>query len=214
MIIDSLYLSLQSLVDSVQPEVQRKLTVILSRRCIEVAKNVKSITAQYRHTNKRHPTEPSHYVSNILRPYTNVRDQNKAFIAPNREHELLSLVADAVTCRLVPLSTLIHMRSAGLIALFLYHRYTQNIADMLSMLQKTEESLKKLKKGRRGGATGASLLVGSSSTEPSMSDEDKIRLQVYLDVKAYGKQVSLQLTLVSIAICITPVADLLTEMVI
>jgi hypothetical protein len=61
---------------------------------------------------------------------------------------------------------------------------------MLSMLQKTEESLRKLKKGRRGGATGASFLVGTSSTEASMSDEDKIRLQVYLDVKDYGQQVS------------------------
>ncbi|KAI8580015.1 hypothetical protein K450DRAFT_238952 [Umbelopsis ramanniana AG] len=162
---DSLYLSLQTLVNSVQPEVQRKLTVILSRRCIDVAKNVKSITTQYRHTNKRPPTEPSHYVSNILRPYTIVRDQNKTFIASSREHELITLVAEAVTAR-----------------------YTQNIADMLSSMQKVEESLKKLKKNRKGGAMGSSLLVGSSSSEPSMSDEDKIRLQVYLDVKAYGVQ--------------------------
>ena len=61
---------------------------------------------------------------------------------------------------------------------------------MLSSMQKVEESLKKLKKNRKGGAMGASLLVGSSSSEPSMSDEDKIRLQVYLDVKAYGIQVT------------------------
>jgi hypothetical protein len=60
---------------------------------------------------------------------------------------------------------------------------------MLSMLKKTEESLRKLKKGRKGGAMGSSLLVGTASTEASMSDEDKIRLQVFLDVKGYGQQV-------------------------
>ncbi|GAB5586853.1 hypothetical protein Unana1_01753 [Umbelopsis nana] len=162
---ETLHSALHSMAESVQPEVQKKLTSILSRRCIEVVKNVKSITAQYRHTNKRPPTEQSHYVSNILRPYTSILEQNKSWISPNRERELAALVADAVTSR-----------------------YIQSIADMLSMLKKTEESLRKLKKGRKGGAMGSSLLIGTASTEASMSDEDKIRLQVFLDVKGYGQQ--------------------------
>lgn len=117
--IDSLHTSLQTLANSVQPEIQRKLTIILGRRCIDVAKNVKSITTQYRHTNKRPPTEPSHYVSNILRPYTIVRDQNKSFIASSREHELITLVAEAVTSRSVALKDLDLLKSCWLTCLSL-----------------------------------------------------------------------------------------------
>lgn len=73
-------------------------------------------------------------------------------------------------------------------------RYTQTVTDMLSELQKTEESLKKFKKGKKGGPMGSSLLVGTTSNERSMSDEDKIRLQVLLDVKGFGQQVSHHLT--------------------
>ncbi|KAG2185061.1 hypothetical protein INT43_000974 [Umbelopsis isabellina] len=67
-------------------------------------------------------------------------------------------------------------------------RYTQTVTDMLSELQKTEESLKKFKKGKKGGPMGSSLLVGTTSNERSMSDEDKIRLQVLLDVQGFGQQ--------------------------
>jgi hypothetical protein len=107
---ESLQSALQSMVDSIQPELQRKLTSILSRRCIDVAKNVKSITAQYRHTNKRPPTEQSHYVSNILRPYTNVRDHNSNWIPPQREQELAAMVAEAVTSRFMTCEHVVSLR--------------------------------------------------------------------------------------------------------
>ena len=48
-----------------------------------------------------------------------------------------------------------------------------------------EESLKRLKRGK------ASQSVGG------MSDDDKIRLQLYLDVQEYGKQVKIWIILVA-----------------
>lgn len=55
---------------------------------------------------------------------------------------------------------------------------------MLSSVKKMEESLKRLKQARR---TAASNPVG---TNGGMSDDNKIRLQLALDVEYFGKQVS------------------------
>ena len=58
-------------------------------------------------------------------------------------------------------------------------RYFSTTNDVLTSVKKMEESLKRLKRGK------ASQSVGG------MSDDDKIRLQLYLDVQEYGKQVSI-----------------------
>lgn len=55
---------------------------------------------------------------------------------------------------------------------------------MLNSVKKMEESLKRLKQARK---TAASNPVG---TNGGMSDDDKIRLQLALDVEYFGEQVS------------------------
>jgi hypothetical protein len=52
-----------------------------------------------------------------------------------------------------------------------------------------EDSLKKLQRVRKTNTSLAANLstVGGSSSAP-MSDDDKIRLQLYLDVDEFGKQ--------------------------
>lgn len=55
---------------------------------------------------------------------------------------------------------------------------------MLSSVKKMEESLKRLKQARR---TTTSNPVG---TNGGMSDDNKIRLQLALDVEYFGEQVS------------------------
>jgi len=62
--------------------------------------------------------------------------------------------------------------------------YLRNTGDVLTSVQKMEESLKRLKKAR-GGAGGA----GAGSAATSVSDDDKIRLQLALDVKSFKSQV-------------------------
>lgn len=62
-------------------------------------------------------------------------------------------------------------------------RYKTLTYDVLSSVHKMEESLKRLKRARdRGGQ-------GGSETSSGLSDDDKIRIQICLDVEYYGNQV-------------------------
>ena len=63
----------------------------------------------------------------------------------------------------------------------IYYRYLSVTSNVLTSVKNMEESLKRLKKGR-GTA---------ESKNKGLSDDDKIRLQLQLDVAAFGKQVNL-----------------------
>ena len=54
-----------------------------------------------------------------------------------------------------------------------------NMSDVLAAVQKMEESLQRLKKVR-GGVTSN---PGTETRSGGMSDDDKIRLQLYVDVQ-------------------------------
>lgn len=58
------------------------------------------------------------------------------------------------------------------------------MSDVLNSVKKMEESLKRLKQARRSPATNP-----VSSSGGGMSDDDKIRLQLALDVEHLGEQV-------------------------
>ncbi|KAI8377835.1 uncharacterized protein BYT42DRAFT_614487 [Radiomyces spectabilis] len=148
-------------------ELQRRITGLVSRRCMESLKHVRSITSQYRHTNKPPPSEPSFFIPNLFRPFSNFVQQNQQWIDADK----LSVWAFAVTETVV-------------------HRYTSTISDLLTNLKKTEDSLKKLKKGKKG-PTAKSSVLGGGANETTMSDEDKIRLQMLLDVRQIGKEMAL-----------------------
>ena len=62
-------------------------------------------------------------------------------------------------------------------------RYLGMTTDVLASVKKMEESLKRLKRAKAGGGTAA------SDSKGGLSDDDKIRLQFYLDVTELGKQV-------------------------
>eukprot|EP00058_Branchiostoma_floridae_P027792 XP_002613283.1 hypothetical protein BRAFLDRAFT_113783 [Branchiostoma floridae] len=61
----------------------------------------------------------------------------------------------------------------------LYYSVTD---DILTAVRKMEDSLKRLKKLRKGDS-------GNSSSSGGMSDDDKIRLQLVLDVKQFGEEI-------------------------
>lgn len=58
-------------------------------------------------------------------------------------------------------------------------QYTTTVEELLNSMKKSEESMSKLKNGNKK--------VGS---ENGLSDDDKIRLQIYLDVKRLGEEVN------------------------
>lgn len=64
-------------------------------------------------------------------------------------------------------------------------RYYETVSDVLNAVRKMEESLKRLKQARRATPASPAGLSGGG-----MSDDDKIRLQLALDVAYLGEQVT------------------------
>ncbi len=63
-------------------------------------------------------------------------------------------------------------------------------SDLLESVKKMEDSLKRLHKVRQNkNASSATLSAsGSSASSGTISDDDKIRLQLALDINEFGKQ--------------------------
>lgn len=61
-------------------------------------------------------------------------------------------------------------------------RYLNATSDLLTSVKKTEDSLSKLKRSRRSTVAAAGPAAG-------VTDDNKIRLQIALDVEAYAEQV-------------------------
>lgn len=59
-------------------------------------------------------------------------------------------------------------------------RYYKYVEDVLTSVQRTEESLRRLKQFREGTPQ-------QSNENGGVTDGDKIRLQLHVDVKAYGQ---------------------------
>ncbi|CDH54964.1 conserved oligomeric golgi complex subunit 2 [Lichtheimia corymbifera JMRC:FSU:9682] len=144
-------------------EIQFRVVRIVSRRCSEALNHVPDISGQYRYTNKPPPTEPSAFISKIFQPYTEFTEQNTTWIDSDKQELWGRLIAENVV-----------------------NRYMTSISDLLTSLRKMENSLKKIKKSKK--STQSSLL--NQQPGRTMSDEDKIRLQILLDVRQLGEELS------------------------
>ncbi|TPX37876.1 hypothetical protein SeLEV6574_g07840 [Synchytrium endobioticum] len=136
---------------------------ILSSQCTEsLRSDIFNIPGQYRRTNKEPPTRPSYYVASILEPVSAfVSDCSHLF--PSPPHSGHALPAEWATAVLNEVTS----------------TFTAQAVEMLESQKKISESLKRL---RRGGATDSE----SAGNGVAMSDDDKIRLQVVLDVRQLG----------------------------
>ena len=76
------------------------------------------------------------------------------------------------------------------------------VDELVASIKKTEESLQRLKRLRKGADTAV------SSTSPNdVTDEAKIRKQLFLDVQQFGKEVCYTLKIIDIlSICESPSA--------
>lgn len=143
-------------------EIQFRVVRIVSRRCSEALNHVPDISGQYRYTNKPPPTDPSAFISKIFQPYTEFTEHNTTWIDSDKQELWGRLIAENVV-----------------------NRYMTSISDLLTSLRKMENSLKKIKKSKK--STQSSLL--NQQPGRTMSDEDKIRLQILLDVRQLGEEV-------------------------
>ncbi|CDS10439.1 hypothetical protein LRAMOSA03115 [Lichtheimia ramosa] len=145
-------------------EIQFRVVRIVSKRCSEALNHIPDISGQYRYTNKPPPTEPSPFIARIFQPYTEFIQQNTTWIDTDKQELWGRLIAENVV-----------------------NRYMTSISDLLTSLRKMENSLKKIKKSKK--STQSTSLLNQQSGR-TMSDEDKIRLQILLDVRQLGQELS------------------------
>ncbi|KAI0084912.1 COG complex component [Irpex rosettiformis] len=151
---------------SLLPPLSTQIVSILSRRGYDALLPMRSIPSQFRAmSSKRMPTEPSHFVSLIfraLRAFFGIGTADGPGAAV--KDDFLQSYAEEV-----------------------FENVAQRYIYFLTAMKKTEESLRRLKKGKKS----AFSLFGSSTPgkdDDGRADEEKIRVQMILDVEAFGKE--------------------------
>lgn len=142
------------------PALSSRIVQDLSESCFSYLKSALEVPRLYRRTNKEVPSTASSYVDSALKPLYQLQGGHGDKVQPAvMQRWLQEALSDST------------------------HKYFETVSDVLSSVKKMEESLKRLKQARRSPATNP---VSSSG---GMSDDDKIRLQLALDVEHLGEQI-------------------------
>ncbi|XP_051057521.1 conserved oligomeric Golgi complex subunit 2 isoform X2 [Phodopus roborovskii] len=142
------------------PALSSRIVQDLSESCFSYLKSALEVPRLYRRTNKEVPSTASSYVDSALKPFFQLQHGHGDKVKPAvMQHWLQEALCEST------------------------HKYFETVSDVLNSVKKMEESLKRLKQARRAPATNP---ISSSS---GMSDDDKIRLQLALDVEFLGEQI-------------------------
>ncbi|XP_032098251.1 conserved oligomeric Golgi complex subunit 2 isoform X2 [Sapajus apella] len=150
----------QSSLSACVPSLSSKVIQDLSDSCFSFLKSALEVPRLYRRTNKEVPTTASSYVDSALKPLFQLQSGHKDKLKPAIIQQWLKGALSEST-----------------------HKYYETVSDVLNSVKKMEESLKRLKQARK---TTPSNPIGPSG---GMSDDDKIRLQLALDVEYLGEQI-------------------------
>ncbi|XP_035693427.1 conserved oligomeric Golgi complex subunit 2-like isoform X1 [Branchiostoma floridae] len=131
----------------------------IAEHCVVNLKPANDIPRLYRRTNREVPSKASSYVSATVKPLQMFLEEHAVIISATRRSQWVVSILKVVT-----------------------ERYYSVTDDILTAVRKMEDSLKRLKKLRKGDS-------GNSSSSGGMSDDDKIRLQLVLDVKQFGEEI-------------------------
>ncbi|XP_037724969.1 conserved oligomeric Golgi complex subunit 2 [Drosophila subpulchrella] len=141
--------------------IQKTLVEFLIGECeTDNVRQVNDLPRLYRKTNREVPSRCSGYVEQMLRPLKAFAQQNESQLGTLVVEQILSEVASHIT-----------------------KAYFNVVSDVLTSVQKTEESLRRLRNVKSGGS--ASLSAGNSAV---MSDDDKIRVQLRVDVTSWKQE--------------------------
>ncbi|KAI8820382.1 oligomeric golgi complex component, COG2-domain-containing protein [Fimicolochytrium jonesii] len=152
---DSLRESLSPLQDML-PLLTQRVCQVLVQRCFEpLYDNVQAITRQYRATNKEPPSKASYFIPTIFTPMLAFFEENGNLANSVATSEWTANVVDNVTSK-----------------------YAATLAKLVSDNKWFEDYNRRMKKSSR-------LRPTTAAGENAMSDGDKIRLQLYLDVEQY-----------------------------
>ncbi|XP_001369328.1 conserved oligomeric Golgi complex subunit 2 [Monodelphis domestica] len=144
---------------SSMPSLSNRIIQDLSESCFSYLKSALEVPRLYRRTNKEAPTKASPYVDSALKPFYQLQSEHKDKLKQSIIHQWLEGALSEST-----------------------HKYYETVSDVLSSVKKMEESLKRLKQARKTATTNP---IG---TNGGMSDDNKIRLQLALDVESLGEQ--------------------------
>ncbi|XP_008844006.1 conserved oligomeric Golgi complex subunit 2 [Nannospalax galili] len=150
----------QSALSTHMPALSSRIIQDLSESCFSYLKGAQEVPRLYRRTNKEVPSTASSYVDSALKPFYQLQCRHRDKVKPAVMQQWLKEALSEST-----------------------HKYFETVSDVLNSVKKMEESLKRLKQARRATTTNP---VGPSS---GMSDDDKIRLQLALDVEYLGEQI-------------------------
>ncbi|XP_040320903.1 conserved oligomeric Golgi complex subunit 2 isoform X6 [Herpailurus yagouaroundi] len=150
----------QTSLSACAPALSDRIIQDLSESCFGYLKSALEVPRLYRRTNKEVPTTASSYVDSALKPFRQLQSGHKDKL---RQAVIRQWLEDALSE-----ST---------------HKYYETVSDVLNSVKKMEESLKRLKQARKTTPTNP---IGPGG---GMSDDDKIRLQLALDVEYLGEQV-------------------------
>lgn len=150
---------------SIIPSLLAQLATILSKRCSEPLRLVRSGASQVRANaskgNGKAP-EPSYFVPNILRPAKVFLDGHGKVLQESMKRDIMQTLFEDLA-----------------------NRYEA----ALSKMKKDGDALKRLKKGRQGFQLfGRSTASSTAANEEAASAEDeKVRLQMSADIEAFAK---------------------------
>ena len=143
---------------------QQKLTRLIvnrvSTKSCAYLKQVSDIPRLYRRTNRDIPTKACTYLTSLLDPI-------EKFAANNEKNEFLK---HWLTLMFAEVSS----------------KFLAQVGDILDSVQKMEESLKRLRRVR--DKNSEKNVGGGQNEKPlNISDDDKIRLQLFVDVQTFGQ---------------------------
>ncbi|XP_043272378.1 conserved oligomeric Golgi complex subunit 2 [Venturia canescens] len=149
----------QKNLDLALPNISEKIVSELLADAAPKLKQVSDIPRLFRRTMREKPTQPCAYVKNAL---SNLNEFQRTYkkSAPNAVNKWLKSTLSSLT-----------------------EQYSSSVKDVLESVQKTEESLRRLKK-IRDKSSGVSL-----SESQGISDDEKIRVQLEIDVRSYAETV-------------------------
>lgn len=142
-------------------QISQHLILNLVKKSFDILKNVSDTPRLYRRTNREIPKVALNYIRQSIQILIDFDTQWKEIIEQNDLTMIFHKVIDQ-----------------------LCEKYYLICSELLESIKKMEDSLKRLKKVR-GDSTNDSL-----STNKTTSDDDKIRLQLYIDVSEFGSNLN------------------------
>lgn len=144
-----------------QGEIENQIGRKLLNQCMKSIKNVQDIPRLFRKTNRDVPTKHLPYVDQILQPVNDFAQKHQKSYQSDAFQRILKDLFSKMTIQ-----------------------YYQSVNEVLTSVQKTEESIRRLK-NLREKSQPALATMSSSSEKQLMSDDDKIRLQLQIDIRHF-----------------------------